>query len=84
MRFQKIGMRLRNVRSKKRACGCEQGLKSYMRSPKNWNEAKNSTIKKTVRAVVIQALANDISSSKINIEWLEKIKVVRGTGSLSP
>ena len=26
MRFQKIGMRLKNVRSKKRACGCEQGL----------------------------------------------------------
>ena len=26
MRFQKIGMRLKNVRSKKRACGCEQGF----------------------------------------------------------
>ena len=26
MSFQKNGMRLKNVRSKKRACGCEQGF----------------------------------------------------------
>ena len=29
MRFQKIGMRLKNVRSKKRACRCEQGFWEY-------------------------------------------------------
>ena len=30
MRFQKIGMRLKNVRSKKRAFGCEQGLRQRL------------------------------------------------------
>ena len=30
MRFQKIGMRLKNVRSKKRAFGCEQGLNDLL------------------------------------------------------
>ena len=30
MRFQKIGMRLKNVRSKKRAFGCEQGLTNVL------------------------------------------------------
>ena len=57
-----------------RTCGCEQGFiqlhcdlhtqfhetkKSYA-IPKNWNGAKNRTIKKPVRAVVTQAFADFI------------------------